>query len=111
MSYAGTDIAQGETVLRAGTTADVARNWRPGGDGTCRASPSIADRGSRFSRPATRSSRRASPLPTGAVYDSNAATIGAAVEELGGTAVQLGIVADDDDALTSALAARLSTIS
>src|SRR5574340_403525 len=40
-----------------------------------------------------------SPLRPGTVYDSNAAIIGAAVEELGGEAVQLGIVRDDDAAL------------
>ena len=32
------------------------------------------------------------PLRPGAVYDSNAAIIGAAVEELGGVAVHLGVM-------------------
>ena len=43
------------------------------------------------------------PLRPGAVYDSNAAIIGAAVEELGGEPVQLGIVADDDRELETVL--------
>ena len=47
------------------------------------------------------------PLRSGAVYDSNAAIIGAAVEELGGVAVQLGVIADDEEALASALARGL----
>jgi len=43
------------------------------------------------------------------VYDSNAAIIGAAVEELGGTAVHLGVVADDEAALANALARGLES--
>jgi putative molybdopterin biosynthesis protein len=44
-----------------------------------------------------------SPLPLGAIYDSNAAIIGAAVAELGGEPVQLGVVRDDERALAAAL--------
>ena len=47
------------------------------------------------------------PLRPGAIYDSNAAIIGAAVEELGGEPVQLGIVPDNDEALSAALARAL----
>ena len=47
------------------------------------------------------------PLRPGAVYDSNAAIIGAAVEELGGTPVHLGVIPDDEEALASALARGL----
>ena len=43
--------------------------------------------------------RPASRCAPGAVYDSNAAIIGAAVDELGGEPVQLGVVRDDEDAL------------
>src|SRR5262249_58621682 len=50
-----------------------------------------------------------SPLRPGAVYDSNAAIIGATVEELGGTPVQLGVITDDDDALAGALARGLQS--
>jgi putative molybdopterin biosynthesis protein len=42
-------------------------------------------------------------LQPGAVYDSNAAIIGAAVEELGGVPVHLGVIADDEDAIAAAL--------
>jgi putative molybdopterin biosynthesis protein len=47
------------------------------------------------------------PLSTGAVYDSNAAIIGAAVEELGGEPVHLGVIPDDEPALERALAKGL----
>ncbi|HEY5628639.1 MAG TPA: substrate-binding domain-containing protein, partial [Candidatus Limnocylindrales bacterium] len=43
------------------------------------------------------------PLRPGAVYDSNAAIIGAAVEELGGTPVVLGIARDDEGAMQAML--------
>ncbi|MFN9210842.1 MAG: molybdopterin-binding protein, partial [Betaproteobacteria bacterium] len=46
-------------------------------------------------------------LPPGAVYDSNAAILAAAVEELGGEPVMLGIVRDDEAALRAALARAL----
>ncbi len=47
------------------------------------------------------------PLRPGAVYDSNAAIIGAAVAELGATPVQLGVIPDDEPALQAALATGL----
>jgi molybdopterin molybdotransferase/putative molybdopterin biosynthesis protein len=106
VSYAGTDIARGETVLRAGTQltsreigvlaalgiADVVVHRRP--------RVAIFSTGNEIVAPG-------SPLRTGAVYDSNAAIIGAAVEELGGTPVYLGVVRDDEAALADALARGL----
>jgi putative molybdopterin biosynthesis protein len=108
VSYAGTDIARGETVLRAGTRltsreigvvaalgiAELAVYRRP--------RVAIFSTGNEIVAPG-------SPLRPGAVYDSNAAIIGAAVEELGGTAVQMGIVADDERALNDALAGALQS--
>jgi putative molybdopterin biosynthesis protein len=102
VSYAATDIARGETVLRAGSrltsreigvlaalgAAQVAVYRRP--------RVAIFSTGNEIVAPG-------SPLRPGAVYDSNAAIIGAAVEELGGAAVHLGVVADDEAALASAL--------
>ena len=75
----------------------------------CATSPSTAGRASRSSRPATRSSRPAIRCAPGAVYDSNAAIIGAAVEELGGEPVHLGVVRDDETALAAALARGLES--
>jgi putative molybdopterin biosynthesis protein len=43
------------------------------------------------------------PLRPGAVYDSNSAILGAAVEELGADPILLGVIPDDDEALQAAL--------
>ena len=106
VSYAGTDIARGETVLRAGQlltsreigvlaaigVAEVRVVRRP--------RVAILSTGDEIVPPG-------SPLPLGAVYDSNAAIIGAAVSELGCEPVLLGIVRDDEQALADALATAL----
>lgn len=106
VSYAGTDIAKGETVLRAGQLltsreigvlaaiglAEIAVFRQP--------QVAVLSTGNEIVAPGA-------PLSAGAVYDSNAAIIGAAVQELGGLPVQLGIVPDNDDALSAALAAAL----
>jgi putative molybdopterin biosynthesis protein len=102
VSYAGTDIAKGETVLRAGQLltsreigvlaaiglAEVSVYRRP--------RVAIFSTGNEIVAPGT-------PMHPGAVYDSNAAIIGAAVEELGGEPVYLGVVADNDEALAKTL--------
>ncbi|HEX6018302.1 MAG TPA: molybdopterin biosynthesis protein [Burkholderiaceae bacterium] len=106
VSYAGTDIARGETVLRAGQqltsreigvlaaigVAEVPVFRRP--------RVAILSTGDEIVPPGA-------PLPLGAVYDSNAAIIGAAVAELGGEPVHLGVVRDDERALNAALTAAL----
>jgi putative molybdopterin biosynthesis protein len=106
ISYAGTDIAKSETVLRAGQVltsreigvlaaiglAEVVVYRRP--------RVAILSTGDEIVAPGQ-------PLRAGAVYDSNAAIVGAAVEELGGEAVRLGIVADNEQALADALADAL----
>ena len=107
VSYAGTDIARGETVLRAGQVlssreigvlaalglAEV-NVWR-------KPRVAIFSTGNEIVAPGA-------PLPTGAVYDSNAAIIGAAVEELGGEPVRLGVIPDDEALLSAALARGLA---
>jgi putative molybdopterin biosynthesis protein len=108
VSYAGTDIAKGETVLRAGqqlTSREIGvlaalgfaqvSVWR-------KPRVAIFSTGNEIVAPGN-------PLPPGAVYDSNAAIIGAAVEELGGTAVHLGVIRDDEGALAHALAQGLQS--
>jgi putative molybdopterin biosynthesis protein len=103
VSYAGTDIARGETVLRAGQPltsreigvlaalglAEIHVYRRP--------RVAIFSTGNEIVAPGN-------PLRPGAVYDSNAAIIGAAVEELGGEPVHLGVIPDNEGALASALA-------
>ena len=108
VSYASSDIARGETVLRAGqrlTSREIGvlaalglaecRVFRP---------PRVAifSTGNEIVAPGE-------PLRAGAVYDSNAAIIGAAVEELGGIAVHLGVIGDDEQALAAALARGLES--
>lgn len=102
VSYAGTDIARGETVLRAGQAlssreigvlaalglAEVDVHRRP--------RVAIFSTGNEIVAPGA-------PLPVGAVYDSNAAIISAAVQELGGEPVRLGVIPDDEAALSAAL--------
>lgn len=98
VTFAGTDIARGETVLRFGavltsreigvlaalglTAIDVWKKPRV----------AIVSTGNEIVAPGE-------TLPTGSVYDSNAAILSAAVEELGCEAVRLGTVRDDVDRL------------
>jgi putative molybdopterin biosynthesis protein len=102
VSYAGTDIARGETILRAGqqlTSREIGVLAAIGLDEISvyrRPTVAIFSTGNEIVAPGT-------PLRPGAVYDSNAAIIGAAVEELGGVPVHLGVIADDETALASAL--------
>jgi putative molybdopterin biosynthesis protein len=106
VSYAGTDIAKGETVLRAGqllTSREIGVLAAVGlAEISVYRKPRVAilSTGNEIVAPGA-------PLRPGAVYDSNAAIIGAAVEELGGEAVQLGIIADNDEALAAALGRAL----
>lgn len=102
VTFAGTDIARGETVLRFGavltsreigvlaalglTAIDVWKKPRV----------AIVSTGNEIVPPGE-------PLPTGSVYDSNAAILSAAVEELGCEAVRLGTVRDDVDRLREIL--------
>src|SRR5450631_389759 len=102
VSYAGTDIARGETVLRAGqhlTSREIGVLAALGLVDICvfrRPRVAILSTGNEIVAPGN-------PLRPGTVYDSNAAIIGAAVEELGGIPVHLGVIPDDEDALASAL--------
>ena len=108
VSYAGTDIARGETVLRAGqvlTSREIGVLAAVGRVevAVCRR-PRVAifSTGNEIVAPGA-------TLRPGAVYDSNAAIIGAAVEELGGVPVHLGVVRDDEDALSKALSEGLAS--
>ena len=83
VSYAGTDIARGETVLRAGQVLTSREIGVLAAIGVAtirvcrRPRVAILSTGDEIVEPG-------SPLPLGAIYDSNAAIIGAAVAELGG---------------------------
>ncbi|HUP05955.1 MAG TPA: molybdopterin biosynthesis protein [Caldimonas sp.] len=106
VSYAGTDIARGETVLRAGQVLTSREIGVLAAIGLAeirvcrRPRVAILSTGDEIVAPG-------SPLPLGAIYDSNAAIIGAAVAELGGEPVHLGVVRDDEHALCAALTKAL----
>ncbi len=107
IAAAGSDITSGETLLRAGTelgsreigmlaavgVAEVAV-WR-------RPQVAIFSTGDEIVPPGA-------AIRPGQVFDSNAATLAAAVTELGATAVPLGIVPDDEAALQQRLDQALS---
>lgn len=103
VTFAGTDIARGETVLRFGQvltsreigvlaalglkTVDVWEKPRV----------AIVSTGNEIVPPGD-------DLPTGSVYDSNAAILSAAVSELGCEPMLLGTVRDDVDRLREIIA-------
>ena len=102
VTYAGTDIARGETTLRVGqaltsreigvlaaigqSTVDVFRKPRV----------AVISTGDEIVAPGQ-------PLRPGTVYDSNAAILAAAVCELGGEPHVLGIAPDDETELQTML--------
>jgi putative molybdopterin biosynthesis protein len=106
VSYAGSDIARGETVLRRGTKlgsrevgvlaacglAEVAVVRRP--------RVAVLSTGDELVAPGQ-------PLRPGTVYDSNGAILSAAVAEAGGEPVPFGAFPDDEAALAAALARAL----
>lgn len=102
IAAAGSDIARGETVLRRGRVlssreigmlAAVGMGevpvWR-------RPRVAILSTGDEIVSPGA-------AIRPGQVYDSNAAVLAAAVEEMGGLPVPLGIVPDEEAALAEAL--------
>lgn len=102
ITFAGTDIAKGETVLRRGqslTSREIgvlAAIGRHEIDVLRKPRVAILSTGSEIIAPGQ-------PPRPGAVYDSNAAIVGAAVDELGGEPIQLGVIDDDEPKLRSAL--------
>jgi putative molybdopterin biosynthesis protein len=107
ISFAGTDITAGETVLRQGqlltsrdtgvlaaigvATVDV---WR-------KPVVAILSTGDEIIAPGT-------PMRPGFVYDSNAQVLADAVRELGGEPLRLGITHDDEKALRERVREALS---
>jgi putative molybdopterin biosynthesis protein len=99
ISFAGSDLARGETVLRArqvltsreigmlaAVGAATVEVWR-------RPRVAIISTGDEIVAPGE-------PIQPGMVYDSNAAILAAAVEEVGGTAQPFGIGPDDEIVLS-----------
>lgn len=99
---AGFDIARGETVLRSGqmlTSREIGALAAIGlAEVTVWRKPKIAifSTGDELVAPGA-------AMRPGGIYDSNAAILAAAVEELGGEPVPLGIAPDDEAALAAKL--------
>lgn len=98
ITFAGSDISRGETVLRAGEVMTSREIGVLAAIGTTevevfrRPRVAIISTGTELVAPGQL-------CPPGAVYDSNLAILSAAVEELGGEPVPLGIVVDDEEQL------------
>jgi putative molybdopterin biosynthesis protein len=102
VSYAGTDIARGETALRAGTVLTSREIGVIAALGSARVDVYRRPRVAIFST-GNEIVAPGQPIRPGAVYDSNAAIIGAAVQELGCEPLHFGVIPDDERALTDTL--------
>lgn len=108
VSYAGSDIARGETLLRRGTRIGAREIGMLAACGLDRIDvvrrPKVAvlSTGDELIAPG-------SPLKPAGVYDSNGAIIAAAVAEAGGEPLMLGSYPDDAAALEKAVREALAT--
>jgi molybdopterin molybdotransferase/putative molybdopterin biosynthesis protein len=108
ISYAGSDIARGETLLRRGTQIGSREIGMLAACGLAsvevvrRPRVAVLSTGDELVQPGQ-------PLRPGGVYDSNGAIIAAAVAEAGGEAVRFGAVADDEAALEAAMRDALAS--
>jgi molybdenum cofactor synthesis domain-containing protein len=102
ISYAGSDIARGETLLRAGSMIGSREIGMLAGCGIAevlvarRPRVAVISTGNELVQPGL-------PLRPAEIYDSNGAIVTAAVSENGGEAVFLGAVADDEEALEAVM--------
>ena len=108
IAFAGSDLARGETVVRSGeliTSRIIGMLAAVGCSSVAVYSkPRVAvlSTGDELVPPGH-------PMRPGAVYDSNAAILAAAVEEAGGIAEPLGIGPDDEDALSRLIGKGLAS--
>ena len=107
VSYAGSDIARGEALLRAGT---VIGSREIGMLAACGIAQVTVARRTRVAVLSTGDElvQPGAALRPAAIYDTNGAIVTAAIAENGGDAMFLGAVADDEDALEAAMRAALA---
>src|SRR5215470_10130515 len=108
IAFAGSDLARGETVLRAGqilTSREIGMLAAVGCaviEVWCKPRVAIISTGDEIIAPGD-------AMRPGAVYDSNAAILAAAVEEAGGTPHLLGIGPDDEEVLSRLVGQALAS--
>src|SRR5262245_39068565 len=108
VSYAGSDIARGEVLLRRGTRIGSREIGMLAACGIAevevvrRPRVAVLSTGDELVTPGE-------PLRPAAVYDSNGAIVAAAVQETGGEAVPFGSFPDDEIALELAIRAALES--
>jgi len=107
VTFAGTDISTGETVLRTGAVLTSRELGIIAAIGQCDVNvyrqPRVAilSTGDEIVPPGQ-------TLPAGSVYDSNAAILSSAVAECGGEPVVLGVIPDDEAQLETAMRQAMS---
>jgi putative molybdopterin biosynthesis protein len=108
VSYAGSDIARGETLLRRGTRVGSREIGMLAACGLAavnvvrRPRVAVLSTGDELVEPGK-------PLRPGGVYDSNGAIITAAISEAGGEPVPFGAFPDEETALSKAMRAALES--
>jgi molybdenum cofactor synthesis domain-containing protein len=108
ISCAGSDIARGEALLRAGTVIGSREIGMLAACGIAQVSvarrPRVAviSTGDELVQPGQ-------PLRPAEIYDTNGAIVAAAVSENGGEAVFLGAIADDEEQLEATMRKALET--
>ena len=107
ISYAGSDIARGETLLRRGTRIGSREIGMLAACGLgARRRGAAAESGGAVDR--RRTGGAGQPLKPAGVYDSNGAIIAAAVREAGGEPIAFGAFPDDAAALEKAVRRALA---
>src|SRR5689334_7287804 len=107
ISYAGSDIARGEALLRAGTIIGSREIGMLAACGIAevnvarRPRVAVISTGDELVQPGE-------ALPPAAIYDTNGAIVTAAIDENGGEAVFLGAIPDDEAKLESAMRRALA---